>query len=167
MPSGFAHIVLSMCLIFKSVIAQGIPKKSADMKKSIPDDSALLAGCYEEMYRCMIAKDTASLGKLLDGNFVLVHMTGMRQPKAEFLRSIANGTLNYYSRLEVSIHGDTARMTGRSLVNAGVFGGGRYTWPLQVVGSIYWNIAYDRLPGEAMKDEEGVANMKNLGQNIA
>ncbi len=24
-----------------------------------------------------------------------------------------------------------------------------------------------RLPGEALKDEEGVANMKNLGQNIA
>lgn len=38
---------------------------------------------------------------------------------------------------------------------------------MYVVGSIYWNIAYDRLPGEAMKDEEGVANMKNLGQNIA
>lgn len=36
-----------------------------------------------------------------------------------------------------------------------------------VAGSTYWNIAYGRLPGEAMKDEEGVANMKNLGQNIA
>lgn len=38
---------------------------------------------------------------------------------------------------------------------------------MYVVGSTYWNIAYGRLPGEAMKDEEGVANMKNLGQNIA
>lgn len=38
---------------------------------------------------------------------------------------------------------------------------------LYVVGSTYWNIAYGRLPGEAMKDKEGVANMKNLGQNIA
>lgn len=36
-----------------------------------------------------------------------------------------------------------------------------------VAGSTYWNIAYGRLPGEAMKDEEAVANMKNLGQNIA
>lgn len=136
MPSGFVRLVLSLYLIFTSVTAQGIPKKSADMKESIPDDSALLARCYEEMYRCMIAKDTASLGKLLDGSFVLVHMTGMRQPKAEYLRSIANGALNYFScndsRLEVSIHGDTARMTGRSLVNAAVFGGGRCTWPLQL-----------------------------------
>ena len=38
---------------------------------------------------------------------------------------------------------------------------------MYVAGSIYWNIAYGRLPGEAMKDEEGVSNMKNLGQNIA
>lgn len=36
-----------------------------------------------------------------------------------------------------------------------------------VVGSTYWNIAYGRLPGEALKDTEGVATMKNLGQNIA
>lgn len=36
-----------------------------------------------------------------------------------------------------------------------------------LVGSTYWNIAYGRLPGEALKDEEGVANMRNLGQNMA
>lgn len=36
-----------------------------------------------------------------------------------------------------------------------------------VAGSTYWNIAYGRLPGEAMKDEEAVGNMKNLGQNMA
>lgn len=38
---------------------------------------------------------------------------------------------------------------------------------MYVVGSTYWNVAYGRLPGEALKDEEAVANMKNLGQNIA
>ena len=38
---------------------------------------------------------------------------------------------------------------------------------MYLVGSTYWNIAYGRLPGEALKDEEGVSNMKNLGQNIA
>lgn len=36
-----------------------------------------------------------------------------------------------------------------------------------LVGSTYWNIAYGRLPGEALNDEEGVANMRNLGQNMA
>ena len=40
---------------------------------------------YEEMYSYMISKDTESLGKLLDDDFVLVHMTGMRQPKKDYL----------------------------------------------------------------------------------
>lgn len=38
---------------------------------------------------------------------------------------------------------------------------------MYLVGSTYWNIAYGRLPGEALKDVEAVANMKNLGENIA
>lgn len=38
---------------------------------------------------------------------------------------------------------------------------------IYLVGSTYWNIAYGRLPGEALKDEEAVANMQNLGQNMA
>lgn len=36
-----------------------------------------------------------------------------------------------------------------------------------VAGSTYWNMAYGRLPGEAEQDEEGMANMENLGQNMA
>ncbi|MDE6489670.1 MAG: flavodoxin family protein, partial [Muribaculaceae bacterium] len=36
-----------------------------------------------------------------------------------------------------------------------------------VVGSTYWPIAYGRLPGEALKDAEGVETMRNLGKNIA
>lgn len=36
-----------------------------------------------------------------------------------------------------------------------------------LVGSTYWNLAYGRLPGEALKDTEGVETMKNLGKNIA
>lgn len=38
---------------------------------------------------------------------------------------------------------------------------------MYLVGSTYWNIAYGRLQGEALKDEDGVANIKNLGQDIA
>lgn len=36
-----------------------------------------------------------------------------------------------------------------------------------VAGSTYWNMAYGRLPGEVEQDQEGMANMENLGQNIA
>lgn len=98
------------------------------------DNQETLKQIYSDMYRYMIAKDTVSLGKMLDDDFVLIHMTGMRQSKSEYLNAIADGTLNYYSctdeNLDITIDGNTARMTGRSYVNASVFGGGGHTWPL-------------------------------------
>lgn len=36
-----------------------------------------------------------------------------------------------------------------------------------LVGSTYWNVVYGREIGEVEQDQEGVANMKNLGQNMA
>lgn len=36
-----------------------------------------------------------------------------------------------------------------------------------VAGSTYWNMAYGRLPGEVGEDQEGIANMENLGRNMA
>lgn len=36
-----------------------------------------------------------------------------------------------------------------------------------VVGSTYWNMAYGQLPGDVEKDTEGLANMINLGKNMA
>ena len=91
---------------------------------------------YFEMYSCMINKDISGLEKLLDDSFVLVHMTGMRQSKHEYLNAIKDGTLNYFSEetehIEVAINGDTASLTGQSRVNASVFGGGRHTWQLEL-----------------------------------
>ena len=36
-----------------------------------------------------------------------------------------------------------------------------------VVGSTYWNMVYGRDAGEVLLDEEGMANMRNLGRNMA
>lgn len=36
-----------------------------------------------------------------------------------------------------------------------------------VVGSTYWNMVYGQMPGDVLNDDEGLANMKNLGQNMA
>ena len=35
-----------------------------------------------------------------------------------------------------------------------------------VVGSTYWNMAYGQMPGDVLKDEEGLNNIKNLGENM-
>ncbi len=99
-------------------------------------DEEAIRKVYEDMYRAMIAKDTVALGSLLSDDSILVHMTGHRQPRKEYLAEIEAGILNYYSvdtdSLEISVDGDTARMIGRSRVNAAVYGGGRHTWRFQM-----------------------------------
>lgn len=98
------------------------------------DDKKEIAALYESMYRAMIAKDSATLARVMSDDFVLIHMTGMRQSKKQYIDAILDGTLNYYSatteNLDIEVDGDEAVLTGRSRVTAAVFGGGRHTWPL-------------------------------------
>lgn len=100
------------------------------------NDKEKLAQLYENMYAAMVAKDEKELDRVHDDSFVLVHMTGMHQDKKAYIKAILNGTLNYYSAdtedLEINITGNSATITGRSRVNAAVFGGGRHTWRLQL-----------------------------------
>ena len=95
-----------------------------------------IEACYRQMYRGMVEKDRGLLSEVLDDTFVLFHMTGMRQSKEAFIRAVEDGTLNYYSadhqRTDAEVHGDTAELVGRSVVNAAVFGGGWNTWHLQL-----------------------------------
>lgn len=100
------------------------------------DDKEQIVNLYRQMYQTMIAKDIAALDTILADGSVLVHMTGTRQPKKQYLHEIENGTLNYYSveddEISITVDGMTAEMTGRSRVNAAVYGGGRHTWRLQM-----------------------------------
>ena len=99
------------------------------------NDRELAQAAYQEMYRAMIQKDQAGLDAVLDDSFVLIHMTGMRQSKQAFIQAVTDGTLNYFSanheHMPVTMNGDTAVLTGQSIVSAAVFGGGRHTWHLQ------------------------------------
>lgn len=99
-------------------------------------DKEQIIQLYKEMYTAMVNKDKPTLERVHDDSFVLVHMTGMRQPKEVYISSIMDGTLNYYSAehedIQVEINGDTAVLTGRSKVTAAVFGGGKHTWRLQL-----------------------------------
>lgn len=122
--------MIIMAFMLFSVIACGqINTKNMDDKEQI-------VNLYRQMYQAMIAKDIAALDTILADGSVLVHMTGTRQPKKQYLHEIENGTLNYYSveddEITITVDGMTAEMTGRSRVNAAVYGGGRHTWRLQM-----------------------------------
>ncbi len=99
------------------------------------NEEQLIQEAYIRMYEGMINKDESILQEVLDDSFVLIHMTGMRQPKQAFIKAVLNGTLNYFSaeheNMPVEISGNTAVLTGQSYVAAAVFGGGRSNWHLQ------------------------------------
>lgn len=100
------------------------------------DEKRQIEYLYKQMYQAMITKDIATLDTILADGSVLIHMTGSRQSKNEYLREIENGTLNYYSveddEICITVNGLVAEMIGRSRVNAAVYGGGRHTWRLQM-----------------------------------
>ena len=87
---------------------------------------------YDRMFRYMVAKDISALSALHAEDFELVHMTGVRQNKQEYLKAIKDGTLNYYSYSDMEIIPQTDRtFIGRCKVLAAVYGGGKHTWRLQ------------------------------------
>lgn len=100
------------------------------------NDKEQIIALYHQMYQAMVEKDTATLNRIHAPEFVLVHMTGMRQSKHAYVQAIANDILNYYSaeheQMEVTVKGEHATLQGRSRVSAAVFGGGRHTWQLQL-----------------------------------
>ena len=99
-------------------------------------DEQQLKNLYNEMWQALLTKDISTLDKIHADDFVLVHMTGMNQPKAEYLRCVRDGELNYFSaRAEnvfVEVHGDKGKLVGQSQVEAAVFGGRKNLWRLQL-----------------------------------
>lgn len=112
-------------------------KNLGDEKLMEQEAKEELEKLYHVMWQAMLRKDIAILDKIHDEGFVLVHMTGMHQPKDEFLRAIRDGDLNYFTEqtehVFIEVNGDRALLTGQSRVDAAVFGGSRNTWPLQLV----------------------------------
>ena len=99
------------------------------------DDESQIKALYGQMCKAMVQKDMATMNEIHDDDFQLVHMTGSRMNKKEYLDAVKDGTLNYYSmehdEIFVTVDGDSATLNGKSRVNAAVYGGGRHTWRLQ------------------------------------
>ena len=99
-----------------------------------PVVTAQLADCYRRLYQGMTAKDGALLREVLSDTFVLTHMTGMRQDREAFIRAVQDGTLRYraavHEKITAAPQGAQAALSGYSMVEAAVFGGGWRTWRL-------------------------------------
>ena len=99
------------------------------------DDREAIRDLYRRYWQYMIEKNVAELRKLMSNDYVLMHMTGVRQSRDVFLSGLADGTFNYYGAdhdsIDVTVNGDTAAMIGKSRVTAAVYGGRKSSWKLR------------------------------------
>ena len=99
------------------------------------DDREWIRDLYRRYWQYMIDKDADGLCRLMADDYVLMHMTGVRQSREEFLSGLRDGTFHYYSAehdsIEVMLSGNTARMIGKSRVTAAVYGGSKCSWRLR------------------------------------
>lgn len=98
-------------------------------------DEEQIRELYRDYWEAMIARDTDALRTMMSDDYALLHMTGVRQPREDFLRGLRKGTFNYYSAehdsINVQVSGESAEMIGKSRVLAAVYGGGKHNWRLQ------------------------------------
>ena len=99
------------------------------------NDEKLIQELYRKYWVCMINKDVAGLDEMMADDYYLAHMTGKRQDKDDFFRSLRSGELNYYSaehdEITAEVTGDRATLIGKSKVVAAVYGGGKSRWRLR------------------------------------
>lgn len=84
----------------------------------------------------MDSADVDALHECFDGDAVLVHMTGCRQPLDEWLDGIRRREFVYHQVIEkgvdVEVTGDQARLVGDIITGCRADGSGQ-AWPLHVV----------------------------------
>lgn len=99
-------------------------------------DEKFLKELYRKMWTALLSKDIKKLDELHAEEFILIHMTGLHQPRAEYFRCVRDGELNYFSEtaenIFVDVQGERATLIGKSRVEASVFGGRKNIWRLQL-----------------------------------
>ena len=66
----------------------------SDIEKEVLD-------CFLSYQQALIDKDEDILNRLMADDYILTHMSGRKQTKAEFIGEVMDGTLNY-SKSEIS-----------------------------------------------------------------
>lgn len=126
-----------LVLAFVAMVASGVYFFGQSFaEEKILADEQQLKNLYGKMWQALLAKNIPALEKIHAEDFLLVHMTGMHQPKTEYLRCVRDGELNYFSEqtenIFVETDGNSGKLIGQSKVEAAVFGGRKNIWRLQL-----------------------------------
>lgn len=99
------------------------------------NDIEIITELYKRLCDASINKDIDALQEILADDYILIHMTGMRQSKKDYISSVINGELKYYESIhesiEVSVEGDKASVIGKTKTLASPFGASKSWWRLR------------------------------------
>ncbi|MBQ3407575.1 MAG: nuclear transport factor 2 family protein [Clostridia bacterium] len=99
------------------------------------NDIEIITELYKRLCDASINKDIEALQEILADDYILIHMTGMRQSKQDYISSVINGELKYYESIhesiEVSVDGDKASVIGKTKTLASPFGTSKSWWRLR------------------------------------
>lgn len=112
--------------------------------KTSPDEEKLIA-LSRQVRQAMVDQDIAVINRVFADGAILTHQTGYKQPKEEWVESMQNGKMSYFTATEVSIQakvdGDKGRVVMRNNVDASIFGS-RHIWNLQLT------FRFEKIDGE-------------------
>ena len=98
-------------------------------------DKELARKLYIDLCEASINKDLEKLDEILSDDYVLVHMTGMKQSKEDYIESVKNGDLSYFETkhesIEVTINGNEATILGKTKTLGSPFGSSKSWWNLR------------------------------------
>lgn len=113
-------------------------------------DEEIIRDLYIKLCDASINKDIELINQILSEDYVLIHMTGKKQSKQDYINSVKNGELKYYESvhesIDININGDEATLIGKTKTLASPFEFGK-TW---------WNLKQDML----LKKENGIWMIK-------
>ena len=101
----------------------------------IMSDIELIRKLYLDLYEASVKKDYEKLNDILSDDYVLIHMTGRKQSKEEYIDSVRREDLKYYEfdheSINATINDDKATMTGKTKVLASPLGMAKSWWNLK------------------------------------
>ena len=116
---------------------------------------------FAEVFKKMVAADSIILGSPVYSANVSSAMQAFLE-RAAVVADMNPGLLQYKAGASVASARRGGAMTALDAMNHFFL-----NHEMFVVGSSYWNMAYGRLPGDVMQDQEGMETMRVLGRNMA
>lgn len=161
--------------VFEELNKQGIETELVQFAGQIIEPCKACFACGEQK-NCVHRKDIfrETFDKMMEADGILlsspVYSANISAGMQAFLERAAvvcdmnRGSLNNKYKVGASV---VALRRGGALSAVDAMNHFFMNQEMVIVGSTYWNMVYGQMPGDVLKDEEGLQNMQNLGENMA